>query len=230
MKVNDFKNIQGIIESNGEYSNTEISITTDSRSMTSENVFLALKGENFDGFDYMNPALEKGVEVVIYTHLPERTEIVKSLKERYKDVLFIAVGNTLKYLQDSASWWMREWQKSNGGITIGLTGSNGKTTTKELLFAQAEIILKDKVLCTAGNFNNHIGVPLTVLRIKNKHKLAIIEMGTNHPGEIEVLCNIANPKFGLITNVGAAHLEFFKDESGVLKEKSSLYDYINKHG
>ena len=230
MKVNDFKNIQGIIESNGEYSNTEISITTDSRSMTSENVFLALKGENFDGFDYMSPALEKGVEVVIYTHLPERTEIVKSLKERYKDVLFIAVGNTLKYLQDSASWWMREWQKSNGGITIGLTGSNGKTTTKELLFAQAEIILKDKVLCTAGNFNNHIGVPLSVLRIKNKHKLAIIEMGTNHPGEIEVLCNIANPKFGLITNVGAAHLEFFKDESGVLKEKSSLYDYINKHG
>jgi len=227
VKVIDLKNIPGIVEVNGSYSDKEVVLTTDSRSITGENVFLALKGENFDGFSYLTKALEQGVEVVIYTSEQGRSEIVKSMKGNYPQVLFIAVNDTLKYLQDSASYWVRKWQKNLGGKVLALTGSNGKTTTKELLFTLAEKLLGDKVMCTGGNFNNHIGVPLTIFKIKECHSFAIIEMGTNHPGEIEALCNIANPDFGLITNIGAAHLEFFKDEKGVLLEKGALYRYIN---
>lgn len=230
MKIIDFKNIAGIVEVIGSFSDKEVVLTTDSRSISNQNVFLALKGENFDGFTYLTQALEQGVETVIYTSAPGRSEQVKVLSENYPNVLFISVNNTLKYLQDSAAWWVRKWQNDFGGKVLGLTGSNGKTTTKELLFAQAEKIFGQKVMCTAGNFNNHIGVPLTIFNIKEDHEFAIVEMGTNHPGEIEVLCNIANPNYGLITNVGAAHLEFLINEEGVLQEKAALYRYINDNG
>jgi UDP-N-acetylmuramoyl-tripeptide--D-alanyl-D-alanine ligase len=230
MKIIDFKNIVGIVEVFGSFSDKEVVLTTDSRSINGQNVFLALKGENFDGFTYLTQALEQGVEVAIYTDAPGRSEQVKSLSENYPNTLFISVNNTQKYLQDSAAWWVRKWQKDFAGKVLGLTGSNGKTTTKELLYAQAEKIFGDKVMCTAGNFNNHIGVPLTIFNIKEEHEFAIVEMGTNHPGEIEVLCNIANPNYGLITNVGAAHLEFLISEEGVLQEKAALYRYINENG
>lgn len=230
MKIVELKKIPGIIEEFGAYSDKDIILTTDSRSINGENVFLALKGENFDGFTYLTTALEKGVEVVIYTSEAGRDEKVKALSESYPNVLFLGVNNTLKYLQDAASYWVRKWQNDFGGIVFSLTGSNGKTTTKELIYALAKEAFGEKVICTAGNFNNHIGVPLTIFNIKESHQFAIVEMGTNHPGEIEVLCNIANPKFGLITNIGAAHLEFLISLEGVLEEKSALYRYINSHG
>lgn len=230
MRIIDLKNIKGIIYSKGSYSDRKISLTTDSRGIKEQNVFLALVGENFDGFNYVTSVLESGVEVVIYTDAPGREEKVETLQKSYPHILFIAVKNSLEYLQDCASWWVRKWQDDFGGKVFGLTGSNGKTTTKELLFSFAKEVFGEKVMCTAGNFNNHIGVPLTIFNIQEHHEFAIIEMGTNHHGEIGALCEIANPNYGFITNIGSAHIEFLGDEEGVLKEKSALYRYINKHG
>ncbi|EQC43524.1 UDP-N-acetylmuramoyl-tripeptide--D-alanyl-D-alanine ligase [Bacteriovorax sp. Seq25_V] len=233
MKIIDFKNIKGIKYSFGSFSDREISLTTDSRNTEGKNVFIALKGDNFDGYKYLAQTLESGVEVVVFESGPEeenRQVKVKKLFENYADRLFICVENSLEFLQASAAYWIRKWQSECDGKVLSLTGSNGKTTTKELLLAFSKIIFDDSVISTSGNLNNHIGVPLTIFEVKPTHRFAIIEMGTNHPGEIEVLCNIANPNFGLITNIGSAHIEFLKSEEGILEEKGALYRYVTSYG
>ncbi len=233
MKIIDLKNIKGIKYSFGNFSDREISLTTDSRSTEGKNVFLALKGENFDGYKYLSQTLEAGVDVVVFEDgeaSENRKSKIEKLFDNYPECLFICVEDTLQFLQASASYWIRKWQSEHDGKVLSLTGSNGKTTTKELLVAFAKIIFDENVISTKGNLNNHIGVPLTIFEVKANHKFAIIEMGTNHPGEIEVLCNIANPNYGLITNIGAAHLEFLISEEGVLDEKGALYRYICNFG
>jgi len=191
-------------------------VCTDTRKLVEGQLFFALKGERFNGNKYAKQALESGASLAI---IDEEQYLDKAEADKY-----ILVSNTLEALQKLANHHRRQ---QNIPI-IAITGSNGKTTTKELL--QAVLQKKFKTLATHGNFNNHIGVPLTLLNIKTaEHEMAIIEMGANHVGEIAELCLIAEPDFGLITNIGKAHLEGFGGIEGVKKGKSELYKYIAKY-
>ena len=188
-------------------------ICTDSRLCPEGSLFFALKGDNFNANAFALTALEKGCALAVVDE-----------KEYVLDERFILVDNVLESLQQLATYH----RKQLGTKIIAITGTNGKTTTKELIAA----VLKEKynILFTQGNLNNHIGVPLTLLQLKPEHKLAVIEMGANHQGEIKTLCEIACPDYGIITNVGKAHLEGFGSFEGVKSAKAELYDYIFKHG
>lgn len=197
-------------------------VTTDSRAVPtlSAPIFFALKGDNFDGNDYAVQAVADGaVAAVVHDKLPKGVKTGSPEAERY----FI-VDDTLAALQELAAYH----RDMLGLPLIALTGSNGKTTTKELI---ARVLrTKYRVACTQGNLNNHIGVPLTLLSIKEEDDVAIVEMGANHQGEIAALCEIAAPNIGLITNVGRAHLEGFGGPEGVRKGKGELFDYLTEHG
>ncbi len=183
-------------------------VCTDSRNAEPGAIFFALKGDNFDGNLYAEKALEKCSYAVI-----DQSEFAK-------DDRYIVVEDVLVALQQLAAHHRRVL----GTPVIAITGTNGKTTTKELV--AAVMSKKYKVAVTEGNYNNHIGVPLTLLKFTNEHEFGIVEMGANHIGEIKTLCDIAQPDFGLITNVGKAHLEGFGSFDGVKKAKSELYHYL----
>ena len=188
-------------------------VTTDSRSITPGCLFFAFKGETFDGNAFAPQALEQGAALCVISD------------PQYKvDDRCIVVPDVLATLQQLAAHHRRQ-------LTIpfvGITGTNGKTTTKELV--HAVLSKKYRTHATAGNFNNHLGVPLTLLAIPADAQIAIIEMGANHPGEIDALCKIADPDFGLITNVGRAHLEGFGGFEGVIKTKTELYRHLAAKG
>ena len=187
-------------------------ISTDTRTIKKNNIFFCLKGEKFDGNLFIDQAFRLGASFVIYD----------DEKLNYKSEKAIKVKNVLKTLQALA-----KYHRSKFNIpVIGLTGSNGKTTSKELI--NSVLSQKFNITFTSNNFNNHIGVPLTILKINRKTDLAIIEMGANHLGEIDLLCNIADPNIGYITNFGKAHLEGFGGIEGVIKGKSELYEYIRE--
>ena len=187
-------------------------ISTDTRTIKKNNIFFCLKGEKFDGNLFIDQAFRLGASFVIYD----------DEKLNYKSEKAIKVKNVLKTLQALA-----KYHRSKFNIpVIGLTGSNGKTTSKELI--NSVLSQKFNVTFTSNNFNNHIGVPLTILKINRKTDIAIIEMGANHLGEIDLLCNIADPNIGYITNFGKAHLEGFGGIEGVIKGKSELYEYIRE--
>ena len=188
-------------------------ITTDSRDVPEGSMFFALKGETFDGNAYAKAALEQGAALAIIDE--------KEYAEEGNDRL-ILVEDVLTTLQQLA----RYHREALGTTIIGITGTNGKTTTKELI---ATVLKKKyKVLYTQGNFNNHIGVPKTLLQLTKEHEMAVIEMGANHPGEIKTLVNIVRPNYGIITNVGKAHLLGFGSFEGVIRTKGELYDFVRE--
>lgn len=184
-------------------------ITTDSRKITPGCLFFALKGANFNGNSFACSAISEGASYAI---------IDESQSPRNDQL--ILVDDVLTTLQQLATWH----RKQLGLPIIAITGSNGKTTTKEL--TASVLKQKFKVDLTQGNLNNHIGVPLTLLTFTSNTEIGVVEMGANHPGEIEFLCNIAQPDFGLITNVGKAHLEGFGSFEGVIRTKSEMYRYL----
>lgn len=188
-------------------------VCTDSRNCPADSLFFALKGDNFNANAFALSALEKGCRYAVID------EAEYDIDDR-----FILVNSVLDTLQKLATLHRTELNTP----IISITGTNGKTTTKELTAS----VLKEKynILYTQGNLNNHIGVPLTLLRLKPEHELAIVEMGANHPGEIAELCEIARPDYGLITNVGKAHLEGFGSFEGVKKTKGALYTFVARHG
>lgn len=183
-------------------------ITTDSRDVPADSMFFALKGDSFDGNQYAQAALEKGAAYAVVDDPSVQGEHI------------ILVPDVLKTLQQLA-----HYHRCQLGTTIvGITGTNGKTTTKELI---ATVLQKKyNVLYTQGNFNNHIGVPKTLLQLTKEHDIAVVEMGANHPGEIKTLVEIVCPDYGLITNVGRAHLEGFGSFEGVIRTKGELYDFL----
>lgn len=191
-----------------------LKISTDSRKIISGSVFFALKGDNFNGNEYAEEALTKGAEYAV----------IDEKKYKSSEKMFL-VENVLETLQDLA----RLHRKKLGIPVLGITGTNGKTTTKELI---AKVLSqKFNVSFTQGNLNNHIGVPLTLLSMDSSTEFGIVEMGANHIGEIAELCSIADPDYGIITNIGKAHLEGFGSFDGVKKTKAELYTYIkNKSG
>ena len=189
-------------------------VTTDSRKCPEGSIFFALKGETFDGNNYALQALEKGCAFAVV----DNPDVAK------QDERLILVPDVLAALQELAAYHRKAWGKT----VLQITGTNGKTTTKELISA---VLSEGKnVLYTEGNLNNHIGVPLTLLRIKPEHDIAVIETGANHPGEIADLCRIVEADYGLITNVGRAHLEGFGSFEGVKQTKGELYDDLHKRG
>ena len=187
-------------------------VCTDTRKITTGCIFFALKGDNFNGNTFAQDALEKGAKYVIVDE-----------EEVALDDNYILVDDVLKTLQELATYH----RKYLGLKIIALTGSNGKTTTKELI--HAVISKKYKTTATIGNLNNHIGVPLTLLSMNNTTESGIVEMGANHLKEIEFLCNIAQPDYGYITNFGKAHLEGFGGIKGVIKGKSEMYTFLKEN-
>jgi len=187
-------------------------ITTDSRNCPEGSIFFALKGERFDGNQYAAEVLQKGCVCAV---VDEPEVIPADDKDRY-----FLVPDVLTALQQLAAYHRQQLTIP----VIGITGTNGKTTTKEL--TNAVLSQKYNVLATAGNLNNQIGVPLTLLKIRPEHQMAIIEMGANHPMDIADLCEIVRPDFGLITNVGKAHLLGFGSLEGVIEAKTKLYDSL----
>ena len=206
-------------------------VTTDSRNCPEGSIFFALKGETFDGNKFAMQSLEKGCAYAVVDDLEQCTmhnaqPAVLSLGEKctIKQSQLIVVKNVLETLQLLA----RYHREQLGIPVVGITGTNGKTTTKELV--AAVLSRKYRVQYTQGNFNNHIGVPLTLLSIKPDCEIAVVEMGANHPGEIRDLAGLALPTCGLITNVGKAHLEGFGSLEGVINTKKELYDNIVARG
>ena len=186
-------------------------VTTDTRNCPEGSMFIALKGETFNGNVFAKQALEKGCRYAVVDE--------KEYAEPGNPYILL-VDDCLQTLQDLA----REHRRRMGTRIIGITGTNGKTTTKELIAAVLQ--RKYQVLYTHGNLNNHIGVPLTLLGLTREHELAVVEMGANHPGEIRTLVSIVEPDCGLVTNVGKAHLEGFGSFDGVVKTKGELYDFL----
>ncbi|MGQ9848178.1 MAG: UDP-N-acetylmuramoyl-tripeptide--D-alanyl-D-alanine ligase [Bacteroidales bacterium] len=190
------------------YKQCNYTVCTDTRKIIKNALFIALKGEFFNANQFVEDAIKQGCKYAISDEYEGNNKQI------------IVVDNALKTLQE-LSHYHRKQMKAK---VVGITGTNGKTTTKELIAA----VLKQKynIIYTQGNFNNHIGVPLTLLTIKPDTEIAIVEMGANHPGEIAFLCSIADPDYGIITNVGKAHLEGFGSFEGVIKTKTELYRYL----
>jgi len=192
-------------------------ITTDSRKIDDGVMFFALKGETFDGNDFAEAALKAGAKyAVVDRFMLEGTS--------YRGRKCIVVEDSLKMLQKLAAYHRKQFDIP----VIGITGTNGKTTTKELV--AAVLSRKYNLVATGGNFNNHIGVPLTLFRLSEKTEMAVVEMGASAPGEIATLVQISQPTCGLITCVGKAHLQGFGSFEGVKKTKGELYDYLRQKG
>lgn len=184
-------------------------VSTDSRNIDKDCIFFSLSGPNFDGNKFAKQALDKGALYAIVSN-----------KKYALNNKYIVVENTLTTLQDLAKFHRKKLKIP----FIAITGTNGKTTSKELIYNCLQKSLSTGY--TKGNLNNHIGVPLTILTITKEHQIAIIEMGANHIGEIKLLCEITQPNYGVITNIGLAHLEGFKSLEGIQRAKKELYDYI----
>ena len=187
-------------------------ICTDSRNPIQDSIFFALSGENFDGNKYAQDAIDKGCKYAVISN-----------PDYKKNERFLLVEDVLLALQELSNYHRKQFTIP----VIAITGSNGKTTTKELI--HEVLSRKYKTLATIGNLNNHIGVPLTLLRLDDTYDIAIVEMGANHQGEIAMLSDIASPDYGVITNIGKAHLEGFGGIEGVKKGKGELFDFLKKN-
>lgn len=191
------------------------SVCTDTRKLKAGDLFFALKGGNFNGNAFAQKALEAGAAFAIV----DEPQYVQAEDKRY-----LWVENVLTALQQLA----HAYRKRLSTTILGLTGSNGKTTTKELI---AAVLSTEKhIYATAGNYNNHIGVPLTLLAIPPDAEIAIVEMGTNQPGDIPALVEMAEPDLGMITNVGKAHIELLGSQDGIQQEKGALFRFVKAHG
>src|ERR1051326_8782638 len=187
------------------------SVITDSRKAATNSVFFALKGDNFNGNQFAEIALNQGCGYAVIDE-----------EKYYKGENYILVKDVLKTLQELAHFHRQHLKIP----FMAITGSNGKTTTKELI--KMVLAKRYKVLATEGNLNNHIGVPLTILSIKSDIEIAVIEMGANHIGEIAMLCELADPDYGIITNIGKAHIGEFGSYENIVKAKTETYDFIRK--
>jgi UDP-N-acetylmuramoyl-tripeptide--D-alanyl-D-alanine ligase len=199
-----------ISELHSKFTDCGLNVCTDTRNIIKDSLFFGIKGDNFDGNEFAEQALADGAKYVVTNN--------KSLSSKSDSYIYSL--DTLETLQLLANYHRKQFDIP----VIGITGSNGKTTTKELMGA----VLNKKYNClvTEGNLNNHLGVPFTLLKLRESHEIAIIEMGANKPGDIEELCIIAEPNFGIITNIGKAHIEGFGSFEGVLQTKLEMYDFI----
>lgn len=205
----------------------EISFCFNSNDYRGEDIFFALKGERFNAFKFCESVINQGCKLVIYEWQGQSDE-ENHIKKKYPDVSFLKVKDSIKFLQTLAYHHIQEWQKNDHKKVISISGSNGKTTTKEMLFFVLNAVYPQKVHATRGNNNNHIGVPQTLLEANSTHDFLIVELGSNHPGEIKQLCDITCPNISLVTNIGKTHLEFFGSVENVFLEETYPYLYLSK--
>ncbi len=209
--LEDLFNISGAVIYNPDSYKPLSHVFIDSRKVKNNSLFIAIKGDKFDGHDFVFDAVKKGAKTII-------VDEKKISKFKKLSIPIITVKDTTKTYGELA----KMWRKKLSAKVISITGSNGKTTTKEIV---AALLSKDyKVVKTEANNNNHIGVPLTIFSANEKTEFLILEQGTNHFGEIEYTANISQPDYALITNIGESHIEFLKDREGVYKEKSALFN------
>jgi UDP-N-acetylmuramoyl-tripeptide--D-alanyl-D-alanine ligase len=195
-------------------------VSIDSRTVTKGDLFIALRGERFDGHNFISKAVESGAACILVEHRWSQANAPMMVSIHIPRII---VDNTVESLGHLASGYRKKFNIP----FLAVGGSNGKTTTKEMI--KNVLGARYRVLGTDGNFNNHIGLPQTLLRLEKKHEIAVLEIGTNHPGEIEYLCSILKPTHGLITNIGREHLEFFGSLDGVAKAEGELFEWLAEH-
>ncbi|MDE6357448.1 MAG: UDP-N-acetylmuramoyl-tripeptide--D-alanyl-D-alanine ligase, partial [Eubacteriales bacterium] len=207
------KAVNGVINKNIDTTNIYIeNVSTDTRTIKEGDLFIPIVGENFDGHNFIESAFEKGAKVCL------------SEKDIETDGILIKVSNTRKALKDFAKYYRNLFNIP----IVAITGSTGKTTTKDMI--ASVLSQKYNILKTEGNFNNEIGLPLTIFKIDDKTQVAILEMGMNHFGEIHNLSEIASPKIAIITNIGVSHIENLGSREGILRAKNEIFDYLDKNG
>lgn len=220
LKADDLLKIRGVELINAEKIRNTVftGVSIGSKNVKKGEIFAAIKGERFDGHDFIKEVFKKGVIAVLVS----KKWYKKQSKSSFKNKSLIVVEDTIEGLGEIA----RIYRKKFLIPVLGIAGSNGKTSTKDII---ADVLSKKyNVLKTEGNFNNAIGVPLTLFRLNEEHRFCVIELGTNHFGEIEYLCNIAKPQFGTVTNIGKEHLEFLKNIKGAAKAEGELVEYLKK--
>lgn len=206
------------------------SVQTDSRNVTTGTLFVPLRGELQNGHKYIPQALEKGASVVFIDkkELEENTGVYKALGEQYPGAVFLCVENNLYALQQAAEAYVAKFPEL---VKISITGSSGKTTTKEMtVYVMRQYFGKDNVACTEGNFNSETGLPLSVFKIRGNEKIGIFEMGMNRVNEIGEISKVLKSKYGIITNIGNAHIGLLGSRKNIALEKRKSFDYIPADG
>ncbi|MCB9094655.1 MAG: UDP-N-acetylmuramoyl-tripeptide--D-alanyl-D-alanine ligase [Halobacteriovoraceae bacterium] len=206
----------------------KLSVSTNTKILKKGEAFLAIKGEKHDGFKFVDQVVGKA-PLIIFENSSQNLEKAKKIIQTHQDLVFIAVENSQKYTQTLAKIHCENWIKENNKKLIAISGSNGKTTTKEMLSFILNQLVPGKVISTFKNNNNHLGVPFTLFELDKKTiDLAVVEYGSNHPGEMKLLCNLSFPNMGVTTNIGETHMEFFKDTQAVFEEESEIYKRIEE--
>lgn len=228
--LSDIKKFSSYI-SGEPHKNTFESICTDSRVFNSSQLFIAITGEKFNAFQFSGEIIKKGGRTIVYSHGEKNQKIREELSREFPSTCFIKVSSSITFLQELAEHHRKRLKELNPGLQIiSLSGSNGKTTCKDMLTFLCSIIGEEKVISTRKNDNNHIGVPLTLLKINERTQVAIIELGSNHPGEIPLLHRLVDPDQAYVTNIGETHLEFFHNLENVFKEESYPLSNLKKGG
>jgi len=204
--------------------NRSLSFCTDTRKYTYPSVFVGIPGVKINPLDVIDKLLIEGCPIVVYQQDAENDAKTKVLASKFQQTTFLPVSDSVSFLQELSHEHIKDWKAENPKNTVfAISGSNGKTTHKEILSFILKSVMPNKIISTEKNNNNHLGVPLTLLNVTSETEFVVLELGSNHPGEIKVLCNIAQPNAGLTTNIGATHLEFFGSEEKVFEEEGYLY-------
>ncbi len=218
------KNLKSFISSNFELPENWINFSTDTRTYA-DGMFVAISGEKYNAVNFLGKVIEKGCKCIVYSNGEMNNKIIKEISKNNGDVQFIKVSDSVKFLQEIASVQTKNWQQ-NGNLVFGISGSNGKTTHKEMIFHILNQLFPNQVIKTLSNNNNHLGVPLTLLSLNPNTKYAVVEFGSNHPGEMKTVCDIAMPKVGITTNIGSTHMEFFPTIEDVFIEEAYIYKVV----
>jgi UDP-N-acetylmuramoyl-tripeptide--D-alanyl-D-alanine ligase len=203
-------------------------IKTDSREFVEGDAFIAIKGEKNNAFRFVG-AFKTDPAIVVYEECEENQKLLADYQKQFKKTTWIGVDNSVKYIQNLAHVFTKSWLEKKGHYLIAISGSNGKTTTKEMLSFVLHTVMGEQVTWTLKNNNNHLGVPFTLFQINDETKVAVVEFGSNHPGEIKVLCDIAKPNVGITTNIGLTHMEFFNSIEDVFIEEALIYSEVMKN-
>ena len=208
---------------------TQLNFCTDTRKYHHPSFFVAIPGSKTNPLDVINHLLNEKCPLIVYQQDPDNQEKVNKLKSQFPATSFLPVKDSVTFLQELSHQHIQSWKKlSEKNTVFAISGSNGKTTHKEMLSHILKTIKPQKIVATEKNNNNHLGVPLTLLQVNDQTEMVVLELGSNHPGEIKVLCDIAAPNAGLTTNIGATHLEFFGTEEKVFEEEGYLYHAVRE--
>ncbi|MDP7321243.1 MAG: UDP-N-acetylmuramoyl-tripeptide--D-alanyl-D-alanine ligase [Bacteriovoracaceae bacterium] len=223
INLSEIETFKTFKEASSQLEDKELRFDVDNRLINTDSVFIAIVGAKYNPLSHLDRVVTSGCKYIVYDQADS------DLVSAYEDKLcFILVSDIEEFIQEAATHVARLFRAKNGQI-IAISGSNGKTTTKEMLtFLLTEVVGEQKVISTQKNNNNHLGVPFTLFQIRPETEFAVVELGSNHPGEIEHLCQILNPQYGITTNIGDTHLEFFGDKENVFKEESVLYKYCSE--